>query len=112
MIEDNRKVMSYKGNNNMGKNGREIKIQEGSDLPDSFVIGEHTFDRSSFFKVVFPLERAFRSRRSSVDAKVVFYLKFEGFVRLLWFKALRGMRARKAVISIGTFEHNGVLFSV
>lgn len=92
MIEDNRKVMSYKGNNDMGKNGREIKIQEGSDLANPFVIGEYTLDRSSFFKVVFPLERAFWSSRSSIDTKVVFYLKFEGFVCLSWFKALRGMR--------------------
>ena len=55
MIEDNRKVMSYEGNNNMGKYGSKIKIQEGSNLANPLVIGEYTFNRSSFFKVVFPL---------------------------------------------------------
>jgi len=93
VIEYNRKVMSDKSNNNMSKNGREIEVHKGSDLPDSFVIGEDTLDRSSFFKVVFPLERAFRSSGSAIDAKVVLYLNFEGFVRLSWFKALRGIRA-------------------
>ncbi|OOP56199.1 MAG: hypothetical protein AYP45_10405 [Candidatus Brocadia carolinensis] len=44
--------------------------------------------------------------------KVVFNLNLEGFVRLSWFKAFRGMRARKTVISTGTFEYGGVLFSL
>jgi len=42
MIEDNRKVMSYKGNNNMGKNGSKIEIQEGSNLANPLVIGKYT----------------------------------------------------------------------
>lgn len=104
MIEYNREVMGYKSNNKVGKNGGENEVHEGSYLADSFVIGEHPLDRSSFFKVVFPLKRAFRRSGSARDTKVVFNLNLEGFVRLSWFKARRGMRARKTVISMGTFE--------
>lgn len=111
VIEYNRKVMGYKSNT-MGKNGSEIEVHKGSYLADSFVTGEHPLGRSSFFTVVFPLKMAFRRSGSARDAKVSFNLNLEGFVRLAWFKALRGMRARKTVVSMGTFEHNGVLFSI
>ena len=59
MIEDNRKVVSYKGNDNVGKNGSDIEIQEGSNLTNPFVIREHTLYRGSPVKIVFPLWRAF-----------------------------------------------------
>ncbi len=55
MIEDNRKVMSHEGNNDMGKYGCEVEIQEGSNLTNPFVIREYTLDRGSFVEVVFPL---------------------------------------------------------
>lgn len=64
----------------MGKNGWKIEIQKGSNLPNPFVIGRHTLDRGSPVEVDLPSRRAFRSSGDSIDAKVVFYLDFEGFV--------------------------------
>ena len=93
MIEDNRKVVSYKGNDNMGKNGSEIEIQEGSNLTNPLVIGEYTLYRGSPFKIIFPLERAFRGSKSARYAEIVFYLNLEGLLRLSWFKASGGMWA-------------------
>ena len=57
MIEDNRKVMSYEGNNNMGKYGSKIEIQEGSNLANPLVIGKYTLDRCSFPEVIFLFSR-------------------------------------------------------
>ncbi len=54
-------------------------------LANPLVIGEYTLDRSSSVEVVFPLERAFWGNRRSIDAKVLFYLNFEGFVCLSLF---------------------------
>ena len=82
MIEDNRKVVSYKGNDNMGKNGSEIEIQEGSNLTNPLVIGEYTLYRGSPFKIIFPLGRAFRGSESARYAEIVFYLNLEGLLRL------------------------------
>jgi len=65
VIEDNRKVVSYKGNDNMGKNGSDIEIQERSNLTNPFVIGEHALYRGSPFKIIFPLGRAFWGSQSA-----------------------------------------------